>query len=155
MKQRQLQKISLKTRMMSMSMRSDLLLTKSNPLWMRSWARVTWVVKLLRRPGKRVLDSRILLALSRLGSRTPQVNQGSGELSKTSEMASDETQDDLEDSDNHDDIFLTQDIHWYWSRMGPNCWSDAAMAEPSESTDAATHSDLVISWPVSLHSAPL
>ena len=91
--------------------RSDLLLTKSNPLWMRSWARVTRVVKLLRRPGKRVLDSRILLALSRPGSRTPQVNQGSGESSKTSEMASDETQDDLEDSDNHDDIFLTQDIH--------------------------------------------
>ena len=53
--------------MMSMSMRSDLLLTKSNPLWMRSWARVTRVVKLLRRPGKRVLDSRILWALSKTG----------------------------------------------------------------------------------------
>ena len=91
--------------------RSDLLLTKTNPLWMRSWARETRVVKLLRRPGKRVLDSRILLALSRLGSRTPQVNQGSGESSKTSEMASDETQDDLEDGDNHDDIFLIQNVN--------------------------------------------
>ena len=59
-------------------------------------------------------------------------------------MAPDETQDDLEDSDGHDDISTTQKSLELDRDMVTDCRAEAVMAAPSKSTDAAEYSDLII-----------